>query len=107
MRAAPRSGYSPSSPRVVHPALLAVQPDDLRCLAMLSLRSRRSIIFLTVGRGLVEVGELGADLVGVGVVELVEDGQGLPPGIAGSSGVTGVVVGVEALDAVTQARRWL
>lgn len=28
-------------------------------------------------------GELGADLAGIGVVQAVEDGQRLPPGVAG------------------------
>src|SRR5215813_3935414 len=44
--------------------------------------------------GGVEGGEFGADLLGVGVVELVEDGQGLLPGVAGGLGVAGGVVGV-------------
>jgi hypothetical protein len=44
--------------------------------------------------GGVEGSELGADLVGVGVVEVVEDGQGLLPGVASGLGVAGGVVGV-------------
>src|SRR5262249_61204831 len=39
-------------------------------------------------------GEFGADLVGVGVVEVVEDGEGLLPGVVGGVVVAGGVVGV-------------
>ena len=39
-------------------------------------------------------GELGANLTGVGVVQVVEDGQRLPPGIPGLPRVAGGVVGV-------------
>ena len=39
-------------------------------------------------------GEFGADVVGVGVAKVVEDGQGLLPGAAGCGGVVGRVVGV-------------
>jgi hypothetical protein len=50
------------------------------------------------GRGVriwgVERGEFAADLVGVGVVDVVEDGQGLLPGLAGGVVVAGAVVGV-------------
>src|SRR5262249_50636735 len=44
--------------------------------------------------GGVDGGEFGADLVGVGVLEFVEDGQGLLPGTAGGVGISGIVVGV-------------
>jgi len=40
------------------------------------------------------VAELDADLVGVGVAELVEDGQGVMPGGAGGVEVTGGVLGI-------------
>jgi hypothetical protein len=46
------------------------------------------------GVGVVELVEFGADGVGVGVVDVGEDVQGVPPGIAGGVGVTGGVVGV-------------
>jgi hypothetical protein len=39
-------------------------------------------------------GEFGADRGGVGVVEVVEDGQRLLPGDAGSLGIADGVVGV-------------
>ena len=52
---------------------------------------RRSLLF---GAGGVDGGEFGADGVGVGVVEVGEDGQGLLPGIAGGLRVAGGVVGV-------------
>src|SRR5262249_34877123 len=42
----------------------------------------------------VESGEFDADLVGVGGVELVEDGQGLLPSVLGGLGVAGVLMGV-------------
>ena len=44
--------------------------------------------------GFVETVEFGADLVGVGVVELIEDVQGPPPGVAGCVEVVGGMVGV-------------
>lgn len=46
------------------------------------------------GSLLVEVVEFGADLVGVGVVQLGEDGECVLPGLAGSVALTGGVVGV-------------
>src|SRR3954454_3455972 len=42
-------------------------------------------------------GEFGADGVGVGVVEIVEDCQGLLVGVAGGGGVAGGAVGVAEL----------
>jgi hypothetical protein len=47
---------------------------------------------------LAHAGEPGAELPGVWVVELVEDGQGVLPGFAGGLGVTGSVPGVTELD---------
>jgi hypothetical protein len=43
-------------------------------------------------------GEFGTDLVGVGVVEVVEDGQGLLPGLVVGVGVAAGVVGVAEVD---------
>ena len=48
--------------------------------------------------GVVQVLEFDADGVGVGVVEVVEDGQGVLPGVAGGLGVAGGVVGVAEVD---------
>jgi hypothetical protein len=41
-----------------------------------------------------QAGEFGAGLVGVRMIEVVEDGQGLSPGIAGGVEVAGGVLGV-------------
>src|SRR5215475_6061394 len=46
-------------------------------------------------RGLgLEGGEFDAELVGVGMVEVVEDAQGLPPGAVGGLGAAGGEVGL-------------
>src|SRR5215470_15760424 len=50
----------------------------------------------TAGGG--EGGEFGAELVGVGVVEVVEDGEGLVPGVVGGVVVAGGAVGVADAD---------
>src|SRR5262249_14538994 len=47
-----------------------------------------------LGGWAVEAGELDAELLGVGVVEVVEDGEGQLPGVAGSVVVACGVVGV-------------
>src|SRR5439155_10510145 len=62
--------------------------DPFHAVGVMSRRARGS------GRWLVEVVEFGADGVGVGVVELVEDGQGLLPRSTGGGGVAGSMVGV-------------
>jgi hypothetical protein len=46
------------------------------------------------GIGGVEGGEFGTDLVGIGVVEVVEDGEGLLPDVVGGVVVADGVVGV-------------
>jgi hypothetical protein len=42
----------------------------------------------------IQVAELPADLLGIGVIHLVQDRQGLPPGAAGGPWVGGIVAGV-------------
>jgi hypothetical protein len=42
----------------------------------------------------IEPGKLVPDLVGIGILQVVEGGQGLPPGVAGGRLVTGRVPGV-------------
>jgi hypothetical protein len=51
------------------------------------------LVVVPAGAG-VEAGEFGADVVGVGVVEVGEDGQGMLPGVAAGVEVAGGVVGV-------------
>src|SRR5947199_6597477 len=50
------------------------------------------------GVGGVDGGEFGADGVGVGVLEVGEDGQGLLVGVAGGLGVAGGALGVAEVD---------
>lgn len=54
--------------------------------------SRLSIVLLVLGLG--RVAEFDADGLGIGVVELVEDGKGVLPGVAGRPGIAGGVVDV-------------
>ena len=49
---------------------------------------------LSAQRGVAELPELGADLVGVGVLQVLEDGERLLPGLPGLRQLAGGVAGV-------------
>jgi hypothetical protein len=74
-------GIKPFAPRV-QPRASNAAIDNSRWLRLCSRALRVGVV------------KFGADGVGVGVVELVKDGQGLLPGVVGGPGVAGGVVGV-------------
>lgn len=71
--AEPGADQSPSIPGTVQKCLFDHLQLPVRRSRNLLTVSRLLMIFLVLVGGLVEVGEFGADLVGVGVVEVGED----------------------------------
>src|SRR3954454_15472046 len=59
---------------------------------LMLLTSAALLIALTLVAA--EIAKSGADILGVGVAELVKDGEGFAPGISGGGGLAGSMVGV-------------
>jgi hypothetical protein len=54
-----------------------------------------------------EAGQLGTDLLGAGMTQVVEDGERLPQGLAGARQLAGRLAGItEVADSSMECRTW-